>query len=80
MAEFKYEITQELGVISEGKYNIELNMVSWNDREPKYDIRSWAPDHSRMGKGISRPPTTNWPAGSRGGIHQTTRPAFNKNY
>ena len=51
MAEFKYEITQELGVISEGKYNIELNMVSWNDREPKYDIRSWAPDHSRMGKG-----------------------------
>ena len=47
MAEFKYEITQELGVISEGKYNIELNMVSWNDREPKYDIRSWAPDHSR---------------------------------
>ena len=34
MAEFKYEITQELGVISEGKYNIELNMVSWNDREP----------------------------------------------
>ena len=53
MAEFKYEITQELGVISEAKYNIELNMVSWNDREPKYDIRSWASDHSRMGKGIS---------------------------
>ena len=52
MAEFKYEITKELGVISEGKYNIELNMVSWNDREPN-DIRSWSPDHSRMGKGIS---------------------------
>lgn len=54
MAEFKYEITKELGVISEsGRYNIELNMVSWNDREPKYDIRSWSADHSRMGKGIS---------------------------
>lgn len=54
MAEFKYEITQELGVISEnGRMNIELNMVSWNEREPKYDIRSWTPDHSRMGKGIS---------------------------
>ncbi len=54
MAEFKYEITKELGVIGEsGSYNIELNMVSWNDREPKYDIRSWAADHSRMGKGIS---------------------------
>ncbi len=55
MAEFKYEITKELGVISEGArgMRIELNMVSWNDRAPKYDIRSWAPDHERMGKGIS---------------------------
>ncbi len=55
MAEFKYEITKELGVISEGSrgMRIELNMVSWNDRAPKYDIRSWAPDHERMGKGIS---------------------------
>ena len=54
MADIKYEITKELGVISEGgRFNIELNMVSWNDREPKYDIRSWNEDHSRMGKGIS---------------------------
>lgn len=54
MAEFKYEITKELGVISEGpRMSIELNMVSWNDREPKYDIRSWTADHTRMGKGIS---------------------------
>ena len=53
MAEFKYEITQELGVISEGKYNIELNMVSWNDREPVYDIRTWSPDHEKMGKGVT---------------------------
>ena len=27
--------------------------MSWNDREPKYDIREWAPDHERMGKGVS---------------------------
>lgn len=54
MADFKYEITNYLGMVSEGKsMNIELNMVSWNDREPKYDIRSWNEDHSRMGKGIS---------------------------
>lgn len=33
--------------------NGQLNMVSWNDREPKYDIRDWAPDNSKMGKGIS---------------------------
>ena len=53
MAEFKYEITQELGVISEGKYNININMKSWNARGPKSDIRSWAPDHSSMCKGSS---------------------------
>lgn len=55
MAEFKYEITKELGVISENAkgWRKELNMVSWNDREPKYDIREWSPDHDRMGKGVS---------------------------
>ncbi len=31
----------------------ELNLVSWNDREPKFDIREWAPDHEKMGKGVT---------------------------
>lgn len=55
MAELKYEITKEIGVISEGAkgWSKELNMVSWNDHEPKYDIREWSPDHSRMGKGVT---------------------------
>lgn len=55
MAEFKYEIVKELGVISEGArgWTRELNLVSWNDKEPKYDIRDWAPDHEKMGKGVS---------------------------
>ena len=55
MAEIKYEITKELGVISENAkgWTKELNMVSWNDREPKFDIRDWSPDHTRMGKGVS---------------------------
>lgn len=55
MAEFKYEITKELGVISENAkgWRKELNMVSWCDHEPKYDIREWSPDHERMGKGVS---------------------------
>jgi len=22
-----------------------LNLISWNGREPKYDIRDWAPKH-----------------------------------
>lgn len=55
MAEFKYEIVKKLGTISQGKggWQRELNLVSWGDREPKYDIRDWAPDGSKMGKGIS---------------------------
>lgn len=55
MAEITFEITKELGVISETSkgWTRELNMVSWNEREPKFDIRDWSPDHTRMSKGIS---------------------------
>ncbi|MCI7239312.1 MAG: PC4/YdbC family ssDNA-binding protein [Anaerococcus sp.] len=55
MAEFKYEIVENLGILSDnGKgWTKELNLVSWNEREPKYDIRDWNDDHSRMRKGIT---------------------------
>lgn len=55
MAEIKYEITKELAVLSESArgWTKELNMVSWNDREAKFDIREWSPDHERMGKGVT---------------------------
>ena len=55
MAEFRYEIVEELGVISENRsgWTRELNLVSWNGGEPKYDLRDWAPEHEKMGKGIS---------------------------
>lgn len=55
MAEFKYEITERIAVLSTGAngWERQLNMVSWNDREPKYDLRDWAPDNTKMGKGIS---------------------------
>ncbi|MBQ9375479.1 MAG: YdbC family protein [Ruminococcus sp.] len=55
MAELKFEITETLGVISENAkgWTKELNLVSWNEREPKYDLREWNPDHTRMGKGIT---------------------------
>lgn len=55
MAEFKYEIVEELGTISENRsgWTRELNLVSWNGGEPKYDLRDWAPEHEKMGKGIS---------------------------
>ena len=55
MAELKVEITERIGVLSENAkgWTKELNKVSWNEREPKYDLREWNPDHSRMGKGIT---------------------------
>ena len=55
MAEIKFEIVKELGVIAESTrgWTKELNLVSWNDTPPQFDIRDWSPDHSRMSKGIS---------------------------
>ncbi len=55
MAEIKYEITQELGTLSVSAkgWRKELNLVSWNDRSPKYDLREWSPDRKLMGKGIT---------------------------
>lgn len=54
MAEFKYEIKENLGVLSESAngWSRELNLISWNEGKPKYDIRDWAPEHEKMGKGI----------------------------
>ena len=52
---FKYDIVDEVGVLSESPngWRKELNLVSWNDRHPKYDIREWAPEHEKMRKGIT---------------------------
>ena len=55
MADIKYEITEHIAVLSTSSrgWNKELNLVSWNDRPAKCDLREWAPDHSRMGKGVT---------------------------
>lgn len=55
MAEIKYEITEKLGVLSESTkgWTKEINLVSWNDYPAKYDIREWAPEHAKMGKGVT---------------------------
>ena len=55
MADFKYEIIEELGILSENAkgWRKELNRISWNGGAPKYDIRDWSPDHEKMGKGVT---------------------------
>lgn len=53
--ELKYEIINSVGVVAEqpSGWKKELNRVSWNGGEPKYDLRDWSPDHKKMGKGIT---------------------------
>ncbi len=55
MADIKFEIKETIGVLSESSkgWKKELNLVSWNDKAPKYDLREWSPDHVKMGKGIT---------------------------
>lgn len=55
MADIKFEIEKELGSISESPkgWNKELNLISWNGKEAKFDLRDWAPEHEKMGKGVT---------------------------
>lgn len=55
LAEVKFEIVKHIAVLSETSrgWTKELNLVSWNNREPKYDIRDWDPSHEKMGKGVT---------------------------
>jgi len=58
MADISFEIVKHFGVISEekGGWKKELNLVSWNGRNAKLDIRDWSPGHEKMGKGITLTP------------------------
>lgn len=55
MSNFTYEIKESYGVISESEtgWTKEFNKISWNNSNPKYDIRDWAPDGKKMGKGVT---------------------------
>ncbi len=51
----EFKIHRKIAVLGpSGKdWTVELNLVGWNGREPKLDIRSWDPAHEHMGKGIA---------------------------
>ena len=55
MDDIRCEIVMQIGVISQARsgWTKELNLVSWDGRPPKYDIRDWSPDHSQMGRGVT---------------------------
>lgn len=54
-SQFKFEIIQNIAVLSTEKsgWTKEINLVSYNGAPPKYDIRTWDPNHEKMGKGIT---------------------------
>jgi hypothetical protein len=55
MSDIKYEIIKTIGVLSTSSsgWSKELNLIRWNDRDPKYDLRDWSAHHEKMGKGIT---------------------------
>jgi hypothetical protein len=55
MSEIKFEIIEKIGLLSQSASGWEkaLNLISWNDRDPKYDLRDWSGDGSKMGKGVT---------------------------
>ena len=55
MREIQYALVKEIAVLSTGDsgYTKEINLISWNGKEPKYDIRSFSPNREKCGKGIT---------------------------
>ena len=55
MADIKFEIVKKIGILSksESGWAKELNLISWNDKAPRYDLRDWSPDGKTMGKGVT---------------------------
>ena len=53
--DFSFEIMESIGLINvtEKGWNKELNFVRWNKNSPKFDIRTWHPDHGKMGRGVT---------------------------
>ena len=55
MSDIKYEIIKKIGTLSTSAsgWSKEVNLISWNDRDAKYDLRDWSEDHTKMGKGVT---------------------------
>lgn len=53
--EFSFEKIEEIGKLSQNSkgWALELNIIKWGTYAPKYDLRTWSPDHKKMGKGVT---------------------------
>ena len=56
--EIEYKIIREIAVLSErtNGWSKQLNLISWNNGDAKYDIRDWGPEREKMGKGVTLTP------------------------
>lgn len=56
MSNISFEIKKQISTLSSNEskgWKKELNLISWNERAPKYDIRDWDSNHTKMGKGVT---------------------------
>lgn len=54
MPELNYKIIRNLFRLkSSNKFHKELNLISWDGREPVYDLRGWNEDRTQMTKGVT---------------------------
>lgn len=55
MGDISFEIQKNIAVLSTNSkgWQKELNLVSWNNRPAKYDLREWSPEHDKMSKGVT---------------------------
>ena len=51
----EYTIYKHIGDLSKSNngWTKELNLISWDNREPVYDIRTWDAEHTKHGKGVT---------------------------
>ena len=55
MSDFRFEIKEHIGVIAKNPsgWQKELNVVEWNGKEPKYDLREWDESHTHCSRGVT---------------------------
>lgn len=53
--EVRFDILEHIGVLTTHStgWSKEVNLISWNGGQPKYDLRDWDPTHSFMSRGVT---------------------------
>lgn len=53
--DIEFKVVDKIGVIANYPtgWNKELNIISWNGGNPKFDIRDWDQEHEHMSRGVT---------------------------